>query len=270
MKRVLAALIVFFTISAVVYLLPPTQRANLLIEVDQKNQYTNIKRVVAMSIENYNFHADLHTLDGEIDLYYCSDYTRLENPIRIENSLATKLTSLAFEVLVLQDALSAAGYPESVWHDFLAAREQQGLSETDFHRNNSYYLQWYGGGVGEEGDPTLKQFASILNSYRNQGHENLPKVATNGGCGAGGEGVSFETDPPGGRVLLVPKMYYTLCRLQGIDPDDERQCDFWNEVFKEQVAEVSGDYFVKIIWPDHYIIRTFRATITDDMKVTLR
>lgn len=236
------------------------QNASTLVLAGQGRSYGLMKRAIAENMKGSDASLSFDRERKTLDLYYCSSYEDLGGLIGKQNSKSDRLSHLmgvAYDTLILRNGITSAGYPPSVWTSFMESRERSGLAGRELS----------GDDPGE-----LRNLAALLNNYRSHGHGSLPAVVVEGGCGAGGTSVSFETSPPGGRVLLVPKMYHSLCRLEGLDPDDDRRCDFWQEIFPGQEPDVSGDYYAKIVWPDHSVIRSFSAAKLSDgvNRVTLR
>ena len=216
------------------------------------NIYSSYKIIKALIRPTVTARSSLYLTDDRkgLYLYYCGSLVDdgIVAPIDTGKSdITSSLMDIAFEVILYEDSLSSVGYPQAVWGPFLQQFETEALA----HPSAIH-------------DFKLEPLASALNMYRISHNTKLPKAsAQTPGCGAGGVAASFQTDPPKGRVLLIPTLYYKFCRIQGLNPDQEDSCNYWHEVHKGQQPDVSGDYMVKLIWPNHTVIRTFRASKLD-------
>jgi hypothetical protein len=229
------------------------QTSDALVKRDVNANYEVLKTIIKShsptSLERRKMlDWESHQQVEGLDLFYCSDFTDLGLPVHATKTKSSQLSEIAYDAVMYENGLSRSGYPRSEWGDMVASREARALSRGRLD-------VW-----SEASKAELKRWASKLNEYRRQNGGNLPKVLVQGGCGAGGTTTAFRTEPPGGRVLLIPEIYYEFCRKQGIDPGDEFKCEYWDEVHQGQQVEVSGSYEAKLVWGNHSLIRKYSAS----------
>jgi hypothetical protein len=180
--------------------------------------------------------------DEEYSLADC-DQARLYMPTQYSG--ADKLdegTELAFYIVSWRNGLRNAGFPDAVWRPDLIQYEDRELNTI-------------AGTTGDDSDERRTEFrrylARKLNNYRQTTATSLPKVVPDDeGCGAGEADYGIRTDPPGGRVWLIPVYFYRLCKAQGLDPDNSQSCDRWRQAPNGLVQPLSGDYYYYALWPD--------------------
>jgi|SRR6476620_1233704 hypothetical protein len=153
-----------------------------------------------------------------------------------QDSITQKAADLAYDVLFMQAALEAAGYPKVLWEGDLAEYERANLaniSEYDLSKQ-----------------PAIERLAKKLNDYKKTSNSNYKNVTPHHeGCGGGEVPIMIRTIPPAQRVQYINLVKYELCHSQGLDPTGPL-CDRW--VDYSEGAGMSGKYKVFVTWSDGY------------------
>jgi len=230
-------------ISTHVIMHTPTQRqtSKQLVSADPRGQYLVVKRTIArLASEPAN------ASEGEpYDLEDCitgSDYLGVS-----DDSAVLALANIAYVVVHLRKTLTKLGYPESVWSPLLVQFENKQLDLQLREIGQPYNPD----SPSSRHKDTFKQkLVRELNGYRAQRAPGLPKVFSEGGCGAGEVNITIRTEPRGGQAILIPVFFFELCKAQQYDPDNRAQCTWWVDPPDGAPLAVSGDYFFRASWPD--------------------
>ena len=240
------------------------QTSTDLVKNSPAEQYEVIKMALLPMIDRNVIHSE-RISNNHIDLADCDTLDWLvDDDTQKGDNISYKLAWLAYDILKFEAMLSDSGYPRSLWKPLVDGYEAVALRR----------IIRGGKELDDARFDMLSQWARTLNSYRSLHSNKFPEVVAEGGCGGGGVSASFKSQPPNARILFIPAMYYSLCRAQGLNPNDENGCDRWKEVFAGQEIDVAGDYKVKLIWPGQApALRSFSASKLDfDAKniITLR
>jgi hypothetical protein len=184
-----------------------------------------------------------HQSDGSISLSDCVDVSwYIGDPADGHgDSILQKTANLAYDLVYMQSALQAAGYPKSLWERDLSEYERINLEHID-----SYRL------LSTEVNPRRQRIVDKLTTYRNS-VDRKPKTMSpsHEGCGGGEVEVIIRTAPRARRVQYINLVKYDLCGFQGLDPNGSL-CDHWTDYGLEsgQGAQMAGKYKLRITWSD--------------------
>ena len=224
------------------------QRSTALMQGDPDAAFAALKQTYSDLEAHPRFPTRLKRGDS-YDLVNCHDFEEDDagNEIKYlkSNPVISCLADVAAISTKLSRDLTTLGYPESVWGPVLKSYEDSALNR---------YKQQHGCSLQrpENADDIYspKRLQRALNDYRRNVNRSLGAITFEGGCGAGDFAVKISTDPANGRVFFIPQFFYTLCRVQNIDPEDMNRCDRWHEAFNGSLNMVSGIYWYKATWPD--------------------
>jgi hypothetical protein len=96
----------------------------------------------------------------------------------------------------------------------------------------------------------LWQLARQIEANRQRLQPDAPRIAAEGGCGAGEGDFRIRTQPEAGRVWLITRFAFNLCRARRIDPWNRDRCHRWTEVAADMAVPLSGSYMYQARWPD--------------------
>ncbi len=219
------------------------QDISTAIRQDPKTAYYNVKRLY---VQFWQPSAPPKSAPGttqpkEVDLESCERGSEFLAAEPTGNELAKQFADLAAEIVQWRWQLRQIGYPENVWRPMLIRFEDQQIAIA----TQSGKLDTQNGQVYRN---FAKQLAQSLNGYA-QTHPGFPKAIVEGECGAGAFSVRFSTEPPGGRISIIPQFWYMLCEASKIDPSNPKTCNKWHDVVTTE-EPVSGGYVYTVRWPD--------------------
>lgn len=140
---------------------------------------------------------------------------------------------IARRVALLRRSLQLLGYSPAVIEEPLATYAAEAVHETDL----------------ESRQPDYQHLAAALEAKRAALQPDLPPIRAEGGCGAAETPILVRTRPAGGRVWLITKFAFALCRARHLDPFDRMACDRWREVGPDRPVQLSGNYVYQAQWP---------------------
>lgn len=163
-----------------------------------------------------------------------------------KNEPVAGLLLTAQSTVSMVEALKHAGYPASVAERPIRRFEAAAIAF--FTRNPDYDA------IGTSDfhdllDKFHKEVISETEKYRASAKKKLPDLIYMAECGDGEWPVHVRTIPSNGRVVWIPEFFYQLCKVQKLDPDNEKQCDRWREA-PDNIVNVIGDYRYRASWPD--------------------
>ncbi|TPJ22657.1 hypothetical protein [Mesorhizobium sp. B2-7-2] len=162
------------------------------------------------------------------------------------NEPVAGLLLTAQSTVSMVEALKHAGYPASVADRPIQQFETAAIA---FFARNPDYDAIDTSDFYDLLDKFHKQVFSEAEKYRASAKKKLPDLIYLTDCGDGEWPVHVRTIPSNGRVVWIPEFFYRLCKVQKLDPDNEKQCDRWREA-PDNIVNVIGDYRYRASWPD--------------------
>jgi len=162
--------------------------------------------------------------------------------------LINAYAAMGYRANVLRRYLPRLGYPESLWEPYVAKFEKDGLALI-LKTNGRDYPTIEFHAEDDMGGMIYDALGPEFDRYRAE-HPGVGVVTGHYSCGEGMEDLAVRTEPPGGRVLIIPTFFHDLCRVQGLDPDNASQCDRWREPIDGKLSYIAGTYFYRVTWPD--------------------
>jgi len=165
---------------------------------------------------------------GELEIYH-------------EDKRTWEFAMLAFEIVQTSISLKLLKYPEAVWKEDLAEYETQQSHHIAKHRVRSDRIAYR---------YTLRLFTK-LTTYQKVTDSTLKPViglSWQHGCGEYHMSVKVVTRPRGGRVQVLPYLYYAFCEAQGLNAKNFKECNHWDEVRDGEELRVSGTYYYRALW----------------------
>jgi hypothetical protein len=186
---------------------------------DPKAAYAAIKSVMLKVDKNIG----KPVLDkGKFNIATCADaslYIMVTKRKYDDELLFATIGFTAANVLDWSRALTALGYPRSVWEPLVDKYETEELAAgIRANASGQQQLKKFAERQVNRTGEVQNQLAIILDKYR-KAHPSLPRVVYEPGCGAGEVSVKIVTDPRGGRAMFIPTFFYELCQAQGLDPE---------------------------------------------------
>ncbi|WP_447764440.1 hypothetical protein [Sphingopyxis panaciterrae] len=118
-----------------------------------------------------------------------------------------------------------------------------------------------GAGEAEVQKDAYMILAEAVEANRQRLAPKLPKVLSDGGCGAGeGSAVIVKTLPPQGEVLLINAFAFKVCTRKKPDPWDRFACK-WTEIETGVERQLSGRYVYQVKWPDGVVRKGTRDIV---------
>ena len=102
---------------------------------------------------------------------------------------------------------------------------------------------------GDSAQQELGRLSTALETKRAASQPDLPPIRAEGGCGAAETPILVKTRPAGGRVWLITKFGFDLCRARLVNAWDRNVCDRWSEVSADRALRLSGNYVYQAKWP---------------------
>ena len=235
-----------------------------MIASDVAKQYPSVKALVEKYIVsrgpyNYIDRRRVTEKDPQYDLENCNEdildsvlFHTDPAPERSADIEFKSLSILAYDILIWEDALRSLGYPSSTINALLTSYEAELLKK--IASGNTYTDD---GSIALDGKSATKdkvyknRLADQLNRYRQNHDPSLKPIMVLGECGAAEIGVTVSVDPPPIRLRFIPAFFFDLCKMQGLNPDDENSCDRWSNVVPGSEYDLSGEYIYTIWWTDH-------------------
>lgn len=227
---------------------PKSAQASVgLARSEPEAQYRLIKRHLATEVEKRLNTPDL--TEGKYDLFNCYNPGAFTGEIESSRpmELADYFEGLALDGLVWQHDLKLLRYPREAWIDLIAQYEKDTLAwlQADEARRHEDLVS----ALEHRRVEFMEKLSASLNASRVK-NQSLPPVSIEGGCGDGGIAVKISTRPNGGRVWLIPRFYFDLCKAQGLDQKSIEQCDRWMEIIPGEEMMLTGNYKYIVQWPD--------------------
>jgi hypothetical protein len=176
--------------------------------------------------------------NGSLSLADCwgnGDYIGYDH----QDSITENAATLAYDVLFMQAALEAAGYPKALWERDLSEYEQA-------------YLENISNYDGRDPNQLKTRLAAKLNDYKKTSNGNYKSVAPDHeGCGGGEVPIIIRTIPRAQRVQYINLIKYELCLFQNLEPTGPL-CDRWvdYDIAAKEGALMSGKYKIYVTWSD--------------------
>ncbi|MBA3811561.1 MAG: hypothetical protein H0X27_07965 [Caulobacteraceae bacterium] len=189
-------------------------------------------------------------VDGEpgearhFDLMDCAEADRVKEPA---GQAASPLETLARRVALLQRSLLTAGYPPELFETALRDYERRELAYWAAAAPTELEVPDQS---GDRYARALTRLASDIEAARQTRRPDLPAIIVEGGCGAAESPAVIRSDPPGGRVWVITKFAFDVCKASRRDPWDRETCARWSEMDPGRPAELSGNYAYQARWPD--------------------
>lgn len=136
-------------------------------------------------------------------------------------------------VALLRRSLRLIGYSPAVIDGPLAEYASEAVRATD----------------ADSGQEGYARLAAALDRKRATLQPDLPPIRAEGGCGAAETPIIVKSRPTGGRVWLITKFAFDLCRARRLDAWDRIACDRWSEVGPDRAVQLSGNYVYQAEWP---------------------
>jgi hypothetical protein len=203
-----------------------------LLRRDIRGQYQLMKRAAEQAVAAPTGRVD----QKSYDLENCAG---LHPGAQSKDTLASAVALLASEVEVISKKLTWLGYPKSVWESALADYERAQLDHVVSKKTYDFSIP------NRMKRPLLRR----LDEYRRSSKIKLPEVDWDTACGGEmGIAIRLVTQPPRGKVQLLPGLFYRFCQLQGVQAESLRECDQWTEMSDGEEAMVLGAYWYKATW----------------------
>jgi hypothetical protein len=77
----------------------------------------------------------------------------------------------------------------------------------------------------------------------------------------------FTLSPGDGRMFIIPRFSFQVCKRSNLDPYSRANCDNWVEVGSGQKAKVAGRYAYSAEWPDGRVTRDIMDFAVDGTTV---
>jgi hypothetical protein len=219
------------------------------LAADPRSAYFSIKSILAKDIRTKWIPADQVCASNveakEIRVLCCTGVSTFY----VMGPLRRLLLEIAFNVLRTQSAMLANHIPALYWQEPLLHYEEDALlaiKEKQYTQANKGSIEFTFMVLDVDSFPAL--IKTIANSVQRAG---LDFNIHLGECGGPANTITIKTSPPGGIVYLLPRIFYLLCKKQGDDVDDVKQCDHWlPPLHTPEESPVGGVYRYRIEWPD--------------------
>ncbi len=159
-----------------------------------------------------------------------------------------QLAALAHEAVLLEGRLAAAGYAPALWREPLGRWETAALDVITGAPTPAWGAPGY-----DAFEARLSALADTLTAEleanRARLQPALAPIRREGGCGAGETPFLVRTDPPGGKVWLITRFAFDVCRAKKLDAWSTEACR-WTEMDPDREAYLSGSYNYQAHWPD--------------------
>ncbi len=173
-----------------------------------------------------------------------------------------QLESLAHDAMVLEARLKARGYLPEVWQEPVHRWQISALEIIDANEVPEYGAPGYD--AFETNLITLQdELTSQLESNRARLQPSSLPIKREGGCGAAESPVFVTAEPPDGRIWIITRFAFDVCKARKLDAWDLNACR-WAEVEPQREAWLSGTYMVQGKWPDGSSVRTNRRIEAED------
>lgn len=159
-----------------------------------------------------------------------------------------ELENLARQVAILDAALRAQGYRPELFAEPLARYEQAALAlirTSTITEIGTPQRDTFDG----ELEALLRALGAELEDRRARMQpESLP-IIVEGGCGLSEAPTLVKADPPDGRVWIITRFAFDVCKAKKLDAWQVDGCR-WTEMSPDREAWLSGNYMVQARWPD--------------------
>lgn len=183
-----------------------------------------------------------------------------------------QVEALAHEAMVLEARLRAFGYAPGISSEPLRRYQLAALQVINSGKVPSFGQPGYDSFEKRLSSLHVQLSAELEANRRRLQPRSLP-IRREGGCGAAESPVIIKADPPGGRIWVITRFSFDVCRAKKLDPWNIEACR-WAEMDPRQEAWLSGTYMVQGKWPNGASVRTNRRIVGDDpdesITVTIR
>ena len=164
-----------------------------------------------------------------------------------------ELAETAFSVLWVEGVLKKGKYPKDVWITELQNYEKQTLIEAISTRGHSQEENEAEDKVNEVSKKILVSLVQKLKVYRAT-HKFAHRVVLDvDGCGdMMGPVLKIEAIPEAKQIRYMTQHFALLCKEQGVDFKNERDCDYWLDYNPDLM--VFGKYKFMIRWPSGEVV----------------
>ena len=189
------------------------------------------------------------------------------------DSYQRQIGSLALDIARMRSEFARIGYPQAVYDRPLidyeraalaafAAERPDRLANPENYRIRGEDGEDYGESVDMQDWELLGALAEAMDAKRAALSPRLPRIVSEGGCGAGEEEFEIKLVPANGSLWLINAFAFRVCERKVANPWNHQACG-WSEFQAGDSTFASGRYMYEARWPNGTVKRGARVLQAD-------
>jgi hypothetical protein len=209
------------------------EQSSTLVKNDIVGQYQMMKRTYEKE-----YPSSSSSRPNRKEVYDLVDCIGADPALTTKDKLTHDIAVLAAEIVDASRMLAWVGYPPSLWQTAINDYEKGQLDRISSGKGFSADIE----------KRAAQSLLKVLDAERTESKPPLAKVAWETDCGGQGIEVKITTLPRGGTIRILPALYYSFCKAQGVNAETIKECNRWDEIADGAVLLLSGAYWFQANW----------------------